>query len=274
MSKVKSRVDADQAGPDVAAGVEAAPLPPIEVVTSASPAIASNSPERFVNREQSWLAFNGRVLEEAQNLRHPLLERLRFLSISSSNLDEFYMVRVAGLWGMVKEGVAKLSDDGLTPAKQLERIEECAGRLIADQQRVWISLKSELAQRGISVINPGELDEADRIWLDAYFHEQIFPVLTPLAIDPAHPFPFIPNLGFTLALKLTRTRDGKLSMALLPVPAQLQRFIRLPGKTKHARFLPLEEVIERYLDRLQALPAARRPGAALSRPAVSRLHGQ
>jgi polyphosphate kinase len=219
------------------------------------PAIPSNSPERFVNRETSWLAFNGRVLQEAQNKRHPLLERLRFVSISSSNLDEFYMVRVAGLWGMVKEGVASLSDDGLSPTQQLAKIAEFSGRLIADQQRVWRELKAELSDKGIAVIGAKDLKEADRVWLDDYFHQQVFPVLTPLAIDPAHPFPFIPNLGFSLALKLARVRDGRVVMALLPVPPQLQRFVRLPcpkerGKQRHARFVPLEEVIEMHLGEL------------------------
>jgi polyphosphate kinase len=238
MSKTKTRIEAVEARLEGQDGLQ---MPPM---------IDPESPDRFVNRELSWLAFNDRVLQEAQNRRHPLLERLRFLSISSSNLDEFYMVRVAGLYGMVKEGVAKLSDDGFSPVKQLERIGQCAGRLIADQQRVWIELKSELAENGISVVSPRDLEDADRAWLDAQFHEQIFPVLTPLAIDPAHPFPFIPNLGFSLALKLARPRDGRLVMALLPVPSQLQRFIRLPGKNKHARFLPLEEVIELYLYKL------------------------
>jgi polyphosphate kinase len=240
----------DQAGllETVAADLPAAV--PAEIVSARAPAIAPNSPERFVNREQSWLAFNGRVLLEAQNPRHPLLERLRFLSISSSNLDEFFMVRVAGLYGMVKEGVVKLSDDGLTPTQQLAKIGECSGKLIEDQQRVWMELRDELAENGISVIELSDLKEADRTWLDAYFHEQIFPVLTPLAIDPAHPFPFIPNLGFTMALKLLRAHDGRVVMALLPVPSQLQRFIRLPGTGKKTRFLPLERAIELYLDRL------------------------
>jgi polyphosphate kinase len=250
MSKAKNRIQGDQAAPGAVAALETPPAPAIEVVTTNPPAIALDSPERFINREQSWLAFNGRVLQEAQNRRHRLLERLRFLSISSSNLDEFFMVRVAGLYGMVKEGVATLSDDGLTPAQQLARIDECAGKLIVDQQRVWTLLREELAENGISVIEPPDLSEADRAWLDAHFHEQIFPVLTPLAIDPAHPFPFLPNLGFTMALKLQRGHDGRAVMALLPVPSQLQRFIRLPGSGKKARFLPLEKAIELYLDRL------------------------
>jgi polyphosphate kinase len=214
------------------------------------PAIDPTSPQRFINRELSWLAFNRRVLEEAQNKRHPALERLRFLSISASNLDEFYMVRVAGLKGMVNAGVATPSDDGLTPAEQIARINHAAGELISDQQMVWTSLHAELRAAGISVIAPGELSSSEREWLDVQFREQIFPVLTPLAIDPAHPFPFIPNLGFTLALKLTRRRDNKNVMALLPVPPQLQRFWRLPNIDKEARFLPLEDLIGLYLDKL------------------------
>src|SRR6201986_3964792 len=206
------------------------------------PAIDPASPERFINREVSWLAFNRRVLEEAQNPKHPVLERLRFLSISASNLDEFYMVRVAGLKGMVNASVATPSDDGLTPADQLLRIEEAAGKLISDQQVVWKALHSEMRDAGIAVIAPTELDAADKEFLDKQFREQIFPVLTPLAIDPAHPFPFIPNLGFTLALKLTR-KDGKHVMALLPVPSQLQRFWRLPSSDKSVRFLRLEDLI-------------------------------
>ena len=232
--------------PSEAAPSDLLPLPPPPV----TPAISPASPERFINREISWLAFNGRVLQEAQNKRHPLLERVRFLSISSSNLSEFFMVRVAGLWGMVKEGVATLSDDGLNPMQQLAKITEFSNKLMTDQQKVWASLRKELTDNGIAVITAKQLKDADRTWLDAHFHEQIFPVLTPLAVDPAHPFPFIPNLGFTLALKLVRARDSRVIMALLPVPSQLQRFIRLPGKGKTVRFIPLEEVIELYLDKL------------------------
>ncbi len=215
-----------------------------------SHAIGHSLTDRFINRELSWLAFNQRVLEEAHNERHPLLERLRFLSISASNLDEFYMVRVAGLKGMVAAGVASVSDDGLTPAQQIVKVEQAASALIGDQQRIWATLRAELRDAGIAVLAPEELSDADRAWLASEFREEIYPVLTPLAIDPAHPFPFIPNLGFTLALRLTRKRDGKTVTALLPVPQQLTRFVRLPGDGAAARFIALENVIGLFLHRL------------------------
>ncbi|HTW33135.1 MAG TPA: RNA degradosome polyphosphate kinase [Rhizomicrobium sp.] len=217
---------------------------------SSSFKVETTSTDRFINRELSWLAFNRRVLEEAHNQRHPLLERLRFLSISASNLDEFYMVRVAGLKGMVAAGVSTVSDDGLTPELQIGKVEQVAGRLISDQQEMWASLRAELRDAGIAVLSPDELTDADRAWLDTEFREEMFPVLTPLAIDPAHPFPFIPNLGFTLALRLTRKRDGKTVTALIPVPQQLTRFVRLPSESEKARFIALETVIGLYLHRL------------------------
>ncbi|HEX6978152.1 MAG TPA: RNA degradosome polyphosphate kinase [Alphaproteobacteria bacterium] len=203
---------------------------------------------RFINRELSWLAFNERVLEEAYNERHPLLERLRFLSISASNLDEFYMVRVAGLKSQVAAGVSAPSQDGLTPAQQLAEINRHAGRLMAAQQLCWNQLKAELRKAGVAVVAPDELTEDDRRWLEGRFLDTVFLVLTPLAIDPAHPFPFIPNKGFALALQLVRRSDGKPLRALLPLPHQIDRFIRLPGTA--IRFLPLEDLISLYLDRL------------------------
>ena len=213
------------------------------------------SPERFINRELSWLAFNRRVIEEALNRRHPLFERLRFLSISASNLDEFYMVRVAGLMGMVREGVTTASADGMTPAQQLAKVDETARRLIADQQRIWAELHTELRREGIAVVTDEEITPRDRDYLGTQFAEQIFPVLTPLAIDPAHPFPFIPNLGFTIAGQLTNKRDGKEFSALIPVPSQLKRFIRLPdsdnpSSPREVRIIPLEHVIALFFDRL------------------------
>jgi polyphosphate kinase len=203
---------------------------------------------RYINRELSWLAFNQRVLEEASNPHHPLLERLRFLSISASNLDEFYMVRVAGLKSQVSAGLAEASQDGLTPAQQLIAINGLVGQVMATQQEGWIALKAELRRAGFAIVSPSELSEDDRRWLDVRFLETIFPVLTPLAVDPAHPFPFIPNRGFALVLQLLRRSDGKPHQALLPLPSQIDRFIRLPGNA--IRFLPLEEAIGMYLDRL------------------------
>lgn len=203
---------------------------------------------RYINRELSWLAFNERVLEEADNPAHPLLERLRFLSISASNLDEFYMVRVAGLKGQVSAGVVTASQDGLTPAQQLAAINSRSGELMQRQQACWRRLREELREAGIAVIDPVELTAAEQTWLDQYFVDEIFPVLTPMAIDPAHPFPFIPNLGFALVLDLVGRVEMRRLRALLPLPGQLPRFVRLPGDS--VRFLPLEELVGLYLDRL------------------------
>ena len=209
-------------------------------------------PERLINREISWLAFNTRVLEEAKNERHPLLERLRFLSISAANLDEFYMVRVAGLKGMVTANIVTHSDDGMRPQQQLDAIDATASELMDEQHRVWLTLHGLLRKAGISVIDAKDLQTADRQWLEARFMSEIFPVLTPLAIDPAHPFPFIPNLGLALALQLKRKTDGREMDALIPIPGQIARFIRLPntGTTPSSRYMTLEKVIGEFLDRL------------------------
>src|SRR3954451_1978706 len=206
------------------------------------------SESRFINRELSWLAFNERVLSEADNPRHPLLERLRFLSISASNLDEFYMVRVAGLKGHVLADIAATSQDGLTPAQQLAAINARAGKLMSDQQVTWRALREELGAAGIAIIGPHELQPSDRAWLDEQFMAEIFPVLTPLAIDPAHPFPFIANLGFGLALQLVRRSDGENMEALLLIPPSISRFVRLPGTA--VRFLPMEQLLSLFLDHL------------------------
>lgn len=213
-----------------------------------SPDVALTNPDRFINRELSWLAFNNRVLEEAWNVRHPLLERLRFLSISANNLDEFYMVRVAGLRGQVRAGIETQSYDGLTPAQQLAAINAMAGKLMDDQQRCWIDLTRELHSAGVSVVQPDALRPEDRTFLSNRFLDYIFPVLTPLAIDPAHPFPFLPNLSLATVMQFKRRSDGQAMKALLPLPSQIERFIRLPGE--EIRFISLENVVSLFLDRL------------------------
>ncbi len=215
----------------------------------AVPSIGIDDPARFINRELSWLAFNARVLEEADNPRHPLLERVRFVSISATNLDEFYSVRVAGLVGQAAAGLNVVSQDGLTPGQQLAAIHTRAQALMAEQQRVWRVLRGLLREQGLAVIEPAELAAEDRTWLEQWFMERIFPVLTPLAIDPAHPFPFIPSLGLVMVLKLAREDDGTVMRALLPIPPQVDRFVRLPDR-EGIRFLLVEDVIDQFLGRL------------------------
>ena len=206
------------------------------------------SPARFINRELSWLAFNERVLAEADNERHPLLERLRFVSISASNLDEFYMVRIAGLKGQQQAGIMTVSQDGLTPSQQLEAIYQRAHKLMQDQQLAWRDMRDKLAVAGIFVVDPMDLEPGDRTWLERRFEADIFPVLTPLALDPAHPFPFVANRGFGLALQLERVSDSQRLQALILIPASVDRFIRLPGE--RIRYLPVEQMISLFLDHL------------------------
>jgi polyphosphate kinase len=227
---------------------------------SVAPAIGRDDPDRFINRELSWLDFNHRVVEEAENPRHPLLERIRFVSISASNLDEFYGVRVAGLVGQAKAGVTSRSADGRTPAQQLAAIKQRAEALLDAQQQAWRKLRVLLREAGIEVCDTTHLSADEVRWLENWFMERIFPVLTPLAIDPAHPFPFIPNMGLVIALHLVRDEDSQSMRALIPLPSQVERFIRLPaahaepeeGEPKAAgiRFVMLEDLVMLFLDRL------------------------
>ena len=220
----------------------------VEVPVVKLPPIASDSPDRFINRELSWLAFNQRVLDEAMNDSHPLLERVRFLSISASNLDEFYMVRVAGLKGQVLEGITRPSQEMLTPAQQLDAISEAVARLVNNQHDVWNTLREELDAAGVHVLSSDELSSEERAWLHQYFVEEIFPVLTPIAVDPAHPFPFMPNLGLAMVLHLVRPSDQAGLNGLIPIPSQLGRFIRLPGQT--IRFIRIEQIVRMFFDQL------------------------
>ena len=205
---------------------------------------------RFINRELSWLAFNRRVQEEADNKDHPLMERLKFLSISGSNLDEFFMVRVAGLHGQKLAGVDKRSQEDMTPAQQLDKILARTNELMTRQQNSWLTILEEMKAHNIEVVGSHDIPQENDEWFESYFLSDVLPVLTPLAIDPAHPFPFIPNLGFALVLQMSRLTDGKKMNALLPLPQQLKRFIKLPTNADKTVFLPLENLVSLYLERI------------------------
>lgn len=219
------------------------------------PKYTRDSPNRFINRELSWLAFNTRVLDEAFNERYPILERLRFLSISASNLDEFYMVRVAGLRGQIREGVTALSQEGMTPSEQIALIIRETAELIERQQRCWRELLPKMRAVGVEVLDGEELTSEEAEWLEAEFLKNTFPILTPIALDPAHPFPFIPNMGFVLCFNLKR-RDGAILTALLPLPIKIARFVRLPplgrsdDRKNVIRFIALEKIIVRFVHHL------------------------
>ena len=216
-----------------------------ETMEAAAPAASA---DLFFNRELSWLAFNQRVLDEACNGAHPLLERLRFLSISASNLDEFFMVRVAGLKAQQLLGVEEISPDGLNPAQQIAAITLGVDRLTASQEEVWSVLSAQLREAGVSVLGEAEIPPDQFDWLDQHFHDHIFPVLTPQALDPAHPFPFIRNKGFSLIFDLKRVSGGEPIRELLMVPATLPRFIRMPGEAAH--YVAIETLIRRRIGAL------------------------
>ncbi len=204
-------------------------------------------PEYLINRELSWLAFNERVLDETENTRYPILERLRFLSISASNLDEFYMVRVAGLKALEAEDITTISDDGMTPSEQIAAINERAGKLMASQMRLWRELQPSLREMKVSVLRGDELTPDDRRWLEDFFIDEVLAVITPIAIDPAHPFPFIPNCGIGVVAELRRP-GGEPLTALTLLPSKIDRFIRLPGDG--LRYIRLETVIEQFMGTL------------------------
>jgi polyphosphate kinase len=232
-------------------------------VISPAPGIKLNDPARFINRELSWLDFNFRVVSEAENARHPLLERLRFVSISASNLDEFYSVRVAGLIGQARAGVLERSADGASPAQQLNEINARARELINAQQAAFAHVRALLATAGLVICTTAQLAAEDAHFLDSYFMERVFPVLTPLAVDPAHPFPFIPNMGLVMALTLARDDDHGQMSALIPLPSQIERFVRLPAAEGPIRFVMLEDLVSMFLSRL--FPGFQLQGSGLFR---------
>ncbi|WP_370691528.1 RNA degradosome polyphosphate kinase [Affinirhizobium pseudoryzae] len=223
---------------------------PVEAAAHQDAIDLLESPDRFINREFSWLQFNRRVLEETLNTDHPLLERVRFLSISAANLDEFFMVRVAGLEGQVRQGIVVRSPDGKTPAEQLDEILKEIDNLQMEQQASLAVLQQYLAREDILIVRPSALSDEDRNWLASDFEDNLFPILTPLSIDPAHPFPFIPNLGFSMGLQLDSKSGREPMTGLLRLPPTLDRFIRLPDEGAIIRYITLEDVVSMFIDRL------------------------
>ncbi|MDY6998249.1 MAG: RNA degradosome polyphosphate kinase [Actinomycetota bacterium] len=252
MTEAQTRPDSPEATnglPTVPAEVGPAPEAP---PAATSPPVDNPLPEdRYLNRELSWLDFNARVLALAADPSMPLLERLKFLAIFASNLDEFYMVRVAGLKRRDEMGLSVRSADGLSPREQLRRISERTQQIASRQARVFLdSVRPALADEGIVIVNWAELDDAERAELSTYFHEQVFPVLTPLAVDPAHPFPFVSGLSLNLAITVKQPDDGGQHFARIKVPDNVDRFVELSARAEkpgEVRFLPMEELIAAFL---------------------------
>ena len=217
--------------------------------------------ERFINRETSWLAFNNRVLDEACNPNNPIIERLNFLAISASNLDEFYMVRVAGLKDYVLKNITEKSLDGMTPLEEVEAIQLLTTPMVIRQHTCWLELRKKLEESGITVVKPEKLAPRNLTWLEEYFLENIFPVLTPIALDPAHPFPFLPNLALALIFDLSQSANNTSQIVIIPLPSQLPRFILIPGKKN--QYVLLEDAITLFLHML--MPGFDRTDSALFR---------
>lgn len=238
---------------DVAdAAPAAADSTPVAPPAATAPTIENPLPDdRYLNRELSWLDFNSRVLALAADPSLPLLERAKFLAIFASNLDEFYMVRVAGLKRRDEMGLSVRSADGLSPREQLRRISERTQQIASRHARVFLdSVRPALADHGIVIVTWNELDDSERSRLSTYFHEQVFPVLTPLAVDPAHPFPFVSGLSLNLAITVKHPDDGGQHFARIKVPDNVDRFVELqggPGNDDEVRFLPMEELIAAFL---------------------------
>ncbi|PZO69853.1 MAG: RNA degradosome polyphosphate kinase, partial [Pelagerythrobacter marensis] len=216
--------------------------------TGAEPPASAGRSDRYLNRELSWLAFNDRVLAEAGNPNYPLLERLRFLAISAANLDEFMMIRAAGLVGQVQRGIARVSIDGRTPAQQLAEVRALVDDLTDRQQGAWRVLRRQLADSGIHIADEQRVTEEAYHWLRTYFVDEIIPVLTPQAIDPAHPFPFVANRGMGLLFNLTRQSDGVRVIEMVLIPAALKRYVRVPGR--EAIYVSIEALISRFADHM------------------------
>ena len=202
---------------------------------------------KYINRELSWLEFNQRVLEEAENNKIPLVELLNFLSISGSNLDEFFMVRVAGLKGQVDSEVSIESIDGLMPEQVLVEVIKKSKLIKKKQNQCWANLLKKLSNNGIKVSDTMQLQVAEKKWLETYFINEIFPLLTPVAIDPAHPFPFVPNLGLSIVLKLKSKKSKKIIRVVIPFPKGLKKFIQIK---KNSKFIATEEVIIFFINKL------------------------